>query len=82
VTREVEWDLLASAGTAISPDAVRIASPASVDGVQSVAVRNADGSRGALLFNTGNSRTVALVDGSRTVGTMVPSGALVAVRWS
>ena len=82
VTREVEWDLLASAGAAISPDAVRIASPASADGVQSVAVRNADGSRGALLFNTGNSRTVALVDGSRTVVTVVPSGALVAVRWS
>ena len=59
VTRNVEYDVLALAGKAVQPGAFRVATPASVSGIKTVAYLNPDGSHALTAYNSGPDRTTA-----------------------
>ncbi len=78
----VEWDTLALAGRAVHPGALRIASPASASGIQTVAYLNPDGSHVLTAYNsTTTNRTLTLNAGTHTLGAPAPAGAVVTVTW-
>lgn len=82
ITRNVEWDVLALAGKAVQPGAVRIGSPADQDGVKTVAYTNPDGSRVLTAYNSwGTDRTVVVSDGQRSVGAPLPAGSVATLTW-
>ena len=83
VSRNVEFAELAQASSAVHPGAVRVASPASVNGILTVAFVNPDGSRALILDNRDSTdRTVDVSEGSgQTISTRVPGGATVSLRW-
>ena len=84
VTRNIEFAELAQASSAITPGAIRIGSPASESGIQTVAFSNPDGSRALILDNRNNTtRVVNLSDGTGDViNTRVPGLSTVSLRWS
>ncbi len=84
VTRNVEFAELAQASSAVKPGAVRIGSPASVRGIQTVAFVNRDGSRALILDNRdATTRVVDISDGTdRVINTRVPGRSTVSLRWS
>jgi glucosylceramidase len=82
VTRNVEYDVLALAGRAVRPGAVRVATPASVYGVQSVAYRNPDGSHVLTAYNSWQRDQQLVVEaGGTRLGAPLPAGAVVTLTW-
>jgi glucosylceramidase len=82
VTRNVEYDVLALAGGAVRPGAVRVATPASVYGVQTVGYRNPDGSHVLTAYNGWQTDRALVVDAAdRRVGAPLPAGSVVTLTW-
>ena len=82
VTRNVEFDVLAHAGKAVRPGAVRVGTPASVYGVKTVAYLNPDGTHALIAYNSWQSAQTLVVDaGARHVGAPLPAGAVVTLTW-
>ena len=82
VVRNVEWDVLALAGRAVRPGAVRIGSTPEVAGVATVAWRNPDGTHALYAHNGGSAaRTLEITDGKAVLRPRVPAGAAVSLVW-
>ena len=82
VTRNVEYDVLALAGRAVRPGAVRVATPESVYGVETVAYLNPDGSHSLTAYNSWSTDQRLVVDaGRRSVGAPLPAGSVVTLTW-
>lgn len=84
VTKNVEFAELAQASSAAPAGAIRVQSPASVRGIETVAFVNPNRSRAIIIDNTQRqSRTVNVTDGSgKHVSAVVPGGATLSLRWS
>ena len=82
VDRNVEYDVLALAGKAVRPGAVRIGTPPSVYGVETVAYRNPDGSHSLIAYNSWRTDQALVVDaGPVQVGAPLPAGSVVTLTW-
>lgn len=83
VTDNAEFYELAEANSVVDPGAVRIASPPTQSGVESVAFVNPDHSLAMIIDNSwGNARTITITDGSGvSFSTPLPGGATLALRW-
>ena len=83
VTRNVEYWVLGHASRFVRPGARRIASSSGVDGVESVAFRNADdGSKAMIALNTASEdRTLGVQVGARWFGYTLPAGAVATFTW-
>ncbi len=82
VSRNVEYDILALAGRAVAPGAVRVASPTDVYGVKTVAYLNPDGTHTLTAYNSWRSNQTLVVDhGGRHVGAPLPAGSVVTLTW-
>jgi glucosylceramidase len=83
VTRNEEFYALAHASRFVRPGAVRIASTSGVDGVDTVALRNAD--HGSVVLIATNSttaaRTLRLRTGVNVVRAVLPPGAVATYVW-
>jgi glucosylceramidase len=81
--RNVEYYALGHASRFVRPGAVRVASSSGVEGLASVAFRNADdGSLVAIVLNGGaESRTFALRWNGRWTRYTLPAGAVATFRW-
>ena len=78
VVRNVEYDVLGQAGKGVRPGAVRVATPESVYGVQTVAYVNPDGTHALTAYNSWQSDQTLVVDaGTRHVERRCRQG-----RWS
>jgi len=83
VTRNVEYYALAHASRFVRPGARRIASTAVVDGLESVAFRNGDGSKVLVMVNTAAAERAYVVRaGGRSFRYTLPAGAVVTFRWT
>ena len=84
VTRNVEYYALAHASRFVKQGAHRIASSSDVEGVQSVAFRNADdGSKVLIVLNTAPlDRTVIVRWRDKSFSYTVPAGAAVTFHWA
>ena len=83
VTRNVEYYALAHASRFVRPGARRIASTTAVDGLETVAFRNSDGSKVLVMVNAASAaRAFAVGDGGRLFRYTLPAGAVVTFRWS
>ena len=84
VTRNVEYYALAHASRFVRQGAHRIVSPADVEGVQSVAFKNADdGSKVLIVLNTAPlDRTVIVRWQDKSFSFLVPAGAAVTFHWA
>jgi len=84
VTRNVEYYALAHASRFVRPGAWRIASTSDVDGLASVAFRNADdGSKAMILVNSNNQdHSFAVTWMGRSFRYTLPAGAVVTFFWS
>lgn len=83
VTRNVEYYALAHASRFVRPGAHRIASTSGVQGVASVAFRNADdGSTALIVLNTAaTARTLVVRAGGSAFRATIPAGAAVTFHW-
>ncbi len=82
VERNVEYDVLALAGKGVHPGAVRVATPDSVYGIQSVAYLNPDGTHSLTAYNSWQSDQTLVVDaGTAHVGAPLPAGSVVTLTW-
>jgi len=83
VTRNEEYYALAHASRFVRPRARRIASTTGVDGLDTVAFRNADdGSKVLVVVNTAPvERTFAVRSGGRSFRSTLPAGAVMTLRW-
>lgn len=83
VTRNVEYYALAHASKFVRPGAHRIASSTNVDGLQSVAFKNADdGSKVLIVLNAAAADvSFAIHTGGKIIGYAMPAGAVVTFRW-
>ena len=83
VTRNVEYYVLGHASRFVRPGARRIGSTTGVDGLESVAFKNADdGSKAMIVLNTGSAIKDAGVQvGTRWFRYSVPAGAVVTFTW-
>ena len=82
VTRNVEYDVLGQAGRGVRPGAVRVATPESVYGVETVAYVNPDGTHALTAYNSWQSDQTLVVDaGSHHVGAPLPAGSVVTLVW-
>ncbi|MDB4873884.1 MAG: glycosyl hydrolase [Gemmatimonadetes bacterium] len=83
VTRNVEYYALAHASQFVRPGAHRIASTTNVNGLQSVAFKNADdGSKVLIVLNTGASEvSFAIHIGGKAIRYAIRGGAVVTFRW-
>jgi len=84
ITRNVEYYSLAHASKFVRAGAHRIASTSGIDGISSVAFKNADdGSKVLILLNTAaNERTVVVRWSGQFVNYVLPAGAAVTLHWS
>ena len=84
VTRNVEYYALAHVSRFVRPGAHRIASSSDVEGVQSVAFKNADdGSKVLVVLNTAPlDRTVIVRWQDKSFDVVVPAGAAVTFHWA
>jgi glucosylceramidase len=84
VTRNVEYYALAHASRFVKPGAHRVASSSDVEGVKSVAFRNADdGSKVLIVLNTAPlERTVIVHWSGQAFSYVVPAGAAVTFHWA
>ncbi|HVH66614.1 MAG TPA: glycoside hydrolase family 30 beta sandwich domain-containing protein [Gemmatimonadales bacterium] len=83
VTRNVEYYALGHASRFVRPGARRIASTSDVDGLASVAFRNADdGSKALIVLNTtAADRAFAVTWAGRWLRYTLPAGAVVTLLW-
>lgn len=83
VTRNVEYWVLGHASRFVRPGAVRIGSQSGVQGIETVAFRNADdGSKVLLALNTGAAeRTIAVHAGARWFSFAMPAGSVATFTW-
>ena len=83
VTRNVEYYALGHASRFVRPGARRIASASGVDGLESVAFRNADdGSNAMLVLNAGTTdRALGVQEGGRWFRYTLPAGAVATFTW-
>jgi glucosylceramidase len=83
VTRNEEYYALGHASRFVRPLARRIASTTGVDGLETVAFRNADdGSKVLVAVNTAPAeRTFAVRSGGRSFRSKLPAGAVMTLRW-
>ena len=83
VTRNVEYYALGHASRFVHPGAHRIASASGVDGIESVAFKNADdGSKAMIVLNTGSAdKAIGVQVGTRWFRYTVPAGAVVTFTW-
>ena len=83
ITRNVEYYVLGHASRFVRPGARRIASSSGVDGVESVAFRNAgDGSKAMIVLNTASTdRTLGVQVGARWFRYTLPAGAVATFVW-
>jgi glucosylceramidase len=84
VTRNVEYYALAHASRFVRPGARRIASTSGIEGLESVAFRNADdGGKVLLVVNAAAAaRSFAVRAGGRSFRFTLPAGAVVTFRWA
>jgi glucosylceramidase len=84
VTRNVEYYALAHASRFVRPGAHRIGSSTNVNGLQTVAFKNADdGSKVLIVLNTASAEvSFAVHVGGKTILYAMPAGAVVTLRWS
>jgi glucosylceramidase len=84
VTRNVEYYALAHASRFVRPGAHRIESTSGIEGLETVALRNADdGSKTLIVVNTDvQDRTFAVRWASRSFRYTLPAGAVVTFAWS
>ncbi|HEX2778721.1 MAG TPA: glycoside hydrolase family 30 beta sandwich domain-containing protein, partial [Gemmatimonadaceae bacterium] len=84
VTRNVEYYSLAHASRFVRPGARRIGSTSNLDGVQTVAFRNADdGSKVLVALNTATvERTLVVRVGTQAFHYVLPAGAAVTFHWA
>ena len=84
VTRNVEYYALAHASRFVRPGAQRIDSSAGVNGLESVAFRNADdGSLVLIVANVaGQARSFSVRQSGQTFSTSLPTGAVATFVWS
>ncbi len=84
VTRNVEYYALGHASMFVRPGARRVASTSDVDGLASVAFRNADdGSKALILVNSNSQdRSFAVTWAGRSFRYTLPAGAVVTFVWS
>ena len=82
VTRNVEYYVLAHASRFVRPRARRVESTTGVDGVESVAFRNADGTTALIVLNGGETaRRVVVQEGAVTFAYPLPKGAVATFTW-
>lgn len=83
VTRNVEYYVFGHASRFVRPGAHRIESASGVDGLESVAFRNADdGSKAMIVLNTAAAdRTVGVQAGARWFRYTLPAGAVATFTW-
>jgi glucosylceramidase len=83
VTRNVEYYALAHASEFVRPGAHRVASSTNVNGLQSVAFKNADdGSKVLVVLNTGATDvSFAIHAGDKAIPYSIRGGAVVTLRW-
>jgi glucosylceramidase len=83
VTRNEEYYALAHASRFVRPGARRVASSSGVDGLETVAFRNADdGSKVLIVVNTAPAeRTFAVRSGGRSFRYVLPAGAVATLTW-
>jgi glucosylceramidase len=82
VTRNPEYYALAHASRFVMPGAWRIASDTRIDGIETVAYANPDGSRVLLAFNAGKAAADFTVQSEgRHFGYRLPAGAAATFRW-
>ena len=83
VDRYTQWYNIAHASVVVRPEAVRVGTEGSVEGVQCLVFRNVDGSYGALLLNDADAaKQLSLTAGKHSLPVEVPSRSLVSVRWT
>lgn len=83
VDRYTQWYNIAHASVVVRPEAVRVGTEGSVEGVQCLVFRNVDGSYGALLLNDADAaKQLSLTVGKHSLPVEVPSRSLVSVRWT
>ncbi|PYP27559.1 MAG: glycosyl hydrolase [Gemmatimonadetes bacterium] len=83
VTRNVEYYVLAHASRFARPGAHRIASTSGIEGLESVAFRNADdGSKALIVVNTAaQQRSFAVRWAGQSFSSAIPAGAVVTFYW-
>jgi glucosylceramidase len=83
ITRNVEYYVFGHASRFVHPGARRIASASGIDGVESVAFRNADdGSKAMIVLNTASvDRMVGVQVGTRWFRYTMPAGAVATFTW-
>jgi glucosylceramidase len=83
VTRNVEYYALAHASRFVRPGARRIGSTSGIEGLESVAFRNADdGSKAVIVLNTAaEARTFAVRSAGKSFRYTLPAGAVVTFHW-
>jgi glucosylceramidase len=84
VTRNVEYYALAHASQFVKPGAHRISSSNNVNGLQTVAFKNADdGSKVLIVLNTAATEvSFAVHSGGKTILYAMPAGSVITLRWS
>jgi glucosylceramidase len=83
ITRNEEYYALAHASRFVRPGARRIESDTGVEGIESVAFRNADGSKVLVVLNTNAlEKAFAIRASSRTLRYSLPAGAVATFRWN
>jgi len=83
VTRNVEYYVLGHASRFVRPGARRIASDSGVEGLESVAFRNGDGSIAVLVLNGAEaSRRFQVVIAERAFSVSLPAGAVATFVWA
>ena len=83
-SRNVEYYALAHASQFVRPGAHRIASSTNVNGLQTVAFKNADdGSKVLIVLNTAAMEvSFGVHSGGKTILYVMPAGAVVTLRWT
>ena len=82
ITRNVEYYVLGHASRFAGAGAVRIASSTGVEGLDSVALLNRDGSVALIVYNgSGGERRFAVRDAGRSFTAALPAGALATYVW-
>ena len=82
VTRNLEYYALAHASRFVKPGAVRIASDSGVDGIDSVAFRNTDGSMALIVLNENTAvANFAVAVNGKSFSYSLPGGAVATFVW-
>lgn len=82
ISRSGQYWAFAHYSRAIRRGARRIDSKGELEGVSHVAFANPDGSKAAVLTNTGKERSIQLRMGARMAGVFLPADSVVTLTWS